>query len=61
MRVDELEPPEKVAVKMRVVEHLLVERLRPALEQQLEHRRGPRLARRILFALAGHADERGVP
>ena len=59
-RVDELQPPEHVAAEVRVVEHLGVERLRPALEQQLEERLALGLARRLLLALAGRADERGV-
>ena len=34
--VDKLEPPQHVAAEMRVVKHLLVERLRAALQQQIE-------------------------
>ena len=58
--VDELEPPQDVAAEMGVVEDLNVERLRAALEQQLEQRRGVRLPRRILLAFTGGADEDGV-
>ena len=45
---------------MCIVENLNVEGIGAALEQQLKKRFGVRLPRRILLALPGDADERGV-
>src|SRR5258708_26825125 len=58
--IDQVEPPDHVAVKMRVVKNLNIERLSAAVKQQLKQFVGLRLPRRVLLAFSRRSDQRRI-